>query len=384
MRVVAGRDSKSSLLQRALCGTVALLVVLLASAAAQAAPPEAASPVPELVVPDEAVTATELDELDAAAASEPFLPAPERPIISWRDRFASGKDKVAVDVYQPAGKGTFPVVVLLHGARPTRADKHYQRIAESLAEHGYMSLYVHYYDRGRKGRGSRAQWGQAISDALTFASRLETADPSRVGVLGYSLGAFLALGKAPEDERVRAVVAYYGGISHGEPPDEARAMPPTLLLHGTADRVVPVRRSVQAFETLRQEGRPVDLVVYPGARHGFCLNGRGGADGQAAEDSWARALAFFSHYLREDAEAPSDPVDVRVAEEDTCPATDPLAVPPAYLTAAPAGVESSVALVNPDPTTVLSLVPQRAPRTRSHRTTRPAAPVAKPASVKTP
>jgi carboxymethylenebutenolidase len=368
--------------------TVTLAGVLLVAlcASLHAAPPAAAPPGQEGSDSDFATIPSAADELLVAPAEEPFLSPPDRPVLTWKDRFASGRDKVAVDIFQPAGMGRFPVIVLLHGAGPRKADKHYQRLAESLAEHGYLSLYVHYYDRGRRGRGSRSQWGQAISDALTFASSLDSADPDRMGLVGYSLGAFLALGKAPEDQRVRAVVAYYGGISNGEPAEEARSMPPALLFHGTADRVVSVRRSVQAFETLRQEGRPVDLVVYPGARHGFCLNGRAGADGRAAEDSWARALDFFSRHLqRRDTEAVAQRPAPRpeATVEAGCPAMDPLPGLPSYLTAPRPGVESTVALINPDADTVFSLVPPRPSRARGHRASRSAATV-RSASVKLP
>lgn len=349
--------------------------------------------------PETAVAGSDLSGRDLAAASDSAMDtlatpqvevspavAADRQIITWKDRFASGKDKVAVDVYQPVGRGVFPVVVLLHGAGPRKADKHYQRLAESLAENGYLSLYVHYYDRGRKGRGSRSQWSQAVSDALTFASRLESADSERIGVVGYSLGAFLALGRGPKDDRIRAVVAYYGGISRGEPEGIAERMPPTLLFHGTADRIVPVRRSVEAFEVLKQEGRPVDLVVYPGARHGFCLNGRTGVDGQAAEDSWNRALAFFAHHLKAADLAPVLPPAFTLRDATTSlggAIADTWAEPPDYLEMPRPGVDSTVTLINPDAATVLSLVPKKAPRARAHRTARGNG-ATRPASVKLP
>jgi dienelactone hydrolase len=294
-----------------------------------------------------------------------------RPVLVWQDRFPSGKDKVAAEIFQPAGRGSFPVVVLLHGAGPRKAEKHYQHLAQNLAENGYLAVYVHYYDRGRRGRGSRSQWGLAVSDALTFASRLESADSQRIAVVGYSLGAFLALNRAPQDARVRAVVAYYGGISHGDAPENARAMPPTLLFHGTADRVVPVRRSLETVAALRKEGRPVDLVVYPGARHGFCLNSREGVDGRAADDSWARTLTFLDYQLR-------GPAERQVVEEDApglgfsplCPARDTGVDEPGYLRTGAAGATERLAMVNPNADDVLSLVPRRPVRAKTHGSTR--------------
>jgi carboxymethylenebutenolidase len=218
-------------------------------------------------------------------------------VTKVRERFPSGHDRVAVEVYTPPAGGPFPVVILLHGARPRGEEAHCDALASDIARHGLMVLRVHYYDRGRKGRGTRSQWQRCISDALTFASTLPGADASRNAVVGFSLGAFLALSQAPSDTRIGSVVAFYGGIAPGQAPEARRSMPPVLLLHGTADRIVPVRRSLQASELLHAGGRQADLVIYPGVRHGFCLNSRGGADRRAAADGWRRTIEFLIYHL---------------------------------------------------------------------------------------
>ncbi len=45
--------------------------------------------------------------------------------------------------------------------------------------------------------------------------------------------------------------------------------PPTLLVHGDADTVVPLEQSVRLHEALRAAGASSRLVVVPGAEHGF-------------------------------------------------------------------------------------------------------------------
>lgn len=235
------------------------------------------------------------------------LPEGSPEILRSRERIPCGRDRVAVDIFRPALPGKRPAVILLHGTHgPGRAEKYYIQNAEELARSGYVALFLRYYDRGRKGRGSRAQWTKTIEAALTYAASLPDVDGDRLALLGFSQGAFLALNDAPSDPRVRAVVAYYGGLSPGFVDPAKRAMPPTLLLHGTADRIVPVRRSLQTLVWLREEGRPADLVVYPGAGHGFCLNSRGGPDRFATEDSWRRTLEFLRFHLVYPAWAPAE------------------------------------------------------------------------------
>ena len=261
--------------------------------AGQSSSPTAAAP--SGPVPGAATVAT-LPDPSAPAAQAP-------PLRIERTRFPSGKDRVAADVFTPPGTGPYPVVALLHGAHPRRSEKYYMELGEDLARRGFLTMFVRVYERGRKGRGSRADWRRSVSDALTFAASLPTADPTRMGVLGFSLGAFLALEQAPVDPRIQAAVAFYGGIGRGPTDLPLDTMPPVLLLHGTADRIVPARRSVEAAEQLRQAGRDADLIVYPSARHGFCLNSRGGVDRDVATDAWSRAVAFLDRRLLGPAEA---------------------------------------------------------------------------------
>lgn len=350
--------------------SVGLVLAILAASSGLAAD---LNPQPILQPTERQTAETVPDDSLAPTDTPPFIEATPEPGIRRRtDRFPSGRDRVAVDIFHPPGNGNYPVVLLFHGAHPKRAEKHYLRMAEDLAEKGYMSLYVRYYERGRKGRGSRSQWSATVNDAVTFAAGLDGADPERVAVVGYSLGAFLTLGRAPLDERIRAVVAYYGGISVNEPERIGRSMPPTLLLHGTNDRIVPVRRSVDAFEAIRKEGREVDLVVYPGVRHGFCLNGRGGPDGRAAQDAWSRTLAFLDFQLRRP-EPPEPPLSLEsLAEPPLCTMPGPdfppfLSNPPGYLAPLGLGTSSTFALINPSRDQVQTIVAANRPKPKSSR-----------------
>ena len=45
--------------------------------------------------------------------------------------------------------------------------------------------------------------------------------------------------------------------------------PPTLLLHGNADQVVPVKATLDMYTALARAGAPVEMHVFSGAPHGF-------------------------------------------------------------------------------------------------------------------
>jgi len=129
-------------------------------------------------------------------------------------------------------------------------------------------------------------------------------DPGRIGAVGGSAGGHLAalLGTtdSPVDglsSRVQAVVAFNGvfdltrlleapeqprsavwGLLGGRPEQAAAASPyfqadaraaPALLLHGTADQVVPFEQARAYAERLRALGVRAELYAEPGASHGF-------------------------------------------------------------------------------------------------------------------
>jgi dipeptidyl aminopeptidase/acylaminoacyl peptidase len=48
-----------------------------------------------------------------------------------------------------------------------------------------------------------------------------------------------------------------------------RHFPPTLLIHGNADDIVPVEASFAMYRSLSEAGAPVELHVYEGAPHAF-------------------------------------------------------------------------------------------------------------------
>ena len=128
-------------------------------------------------------------------------------------------------------------------------------------------------------------------------------DPDRLGVFGGSAGGHLSLmlGNASEAEvgdtgtakaRVSAVVAYFPPVDLqpiAGPNDRFPALdfdkeladdispllyvsaddPPTLLVHGTADGLVPITTSQSIHAAFKEAGVTTDLVVIEGAGHGF-------------------------------------------------------------------------------------------------------------------
>jgi carboxymethylenebutenolidase len=114
-------------------------------------------------------------------------------------------------------------------------------------------------------------------------------DRRRVGLLGFSLGGSVALSNAMVDSRVSAVVEYFGSLV-GEPPLQLPTMPPTLILHGDADRTIPVREAEKLSALFTEWQVRFEIKIYPGAGHGF--------RGDDEKDAWKRTLDFLDKHLK--------------------------------------------------------------------------------------
>ena len=124
----------------------------------------------------------------------------------------------------------------------------------------------------------------------TFA---ETGD--RIGVVGFSLGAYwgmwLAMAKPKE---VAAVVAFYGGRK-----GDFRKSQAAFLGHfAEEDEWMPARSVREVEKQIRSAKREVEFHVYPGTRHWFFEENREDAyDAKAAKLAWKRTEQFLHAHL---------------------------------------------------------------------------------------
>jgi carboxymethylenebutenolidase len=206
----------------------------------------------------------------------------------------------------PRASGAHPAVILLHGAVPRGfGDQDFALMCRQLAAAGYYAMFVEYYsqagparqgDRPVLGKGFAAwingnfpAWTREIVSAIDVLSQNPTIERDRIALIGFSLGAFLALAVgASEGGRVAAIVEYYGVMNHGYRA-MAKNMPPTLILHGSADKIIPVRYAYDLDRLLTSYNRPHQMKIYPGAGHGL--------DTATRVEAWQRTLDFLRRYL---------------------------------------------------------------------------------------
>lgn len=209
--------------------------------------------------------------------------------------FTSGGRTITIERFDAAMGGRRPAVLLLHGADGlTRGDR-YRIGARVLASAGYHVFLPHYLERTGQTRASFATiggnfpaWTDTVFDAVSFVARQPGVDPRRLGLVGASLGGALGLAVATDDRRVRAFANYFGFLPQGIAAG-VRRLPPTLILHGERDFIVPVTNAYAIEDLLKRLGVAYDLHVYPDQGHGFT--------GAAQIDAAQRTATFFGRYL---------------------------------------------------------------------------------------
>jgi carboxymethylenebutenolidase len=203
------------------------------------------------------------------------------------------------------------------GAGPHRAviviqewwglDDHIKDVARRFAAEGYVALAPDLYhgalaaepDEARK-LAMALQFPQAATEmagAATYLAGRADVAPKKVGAIGFCLGGSLALLLGATSPQVGAVASFYGGREL--PEEQLRAISaPVLAIFGEADAGIPPERHAALDHIFTETGTPHAIYVYPGAPHAFFNDARPQAHRPlAAQDAWARTLAWFAKYL---------------------------------------------------------------------------------------
>lgn len=195
----------------------------------------------------------------------------------------ASEGRIVLSRYASARSGKRPAVLVLHGSRGFDLKlAAYERYANALNADGIDAYFVRYYTaadtqkfetmhahqtREAYETGRFEVWAARVSSVVN--SVLTNADSSgRVGLLGFSLGGYVAAATAARDAHVAALAVLYGGMPE-KIAAELKHLPPLLELHGEADRNVPLAKGEELVRLGKRLGGPAEIVTYPGKAHGF-------------------------------------------------------------------------------------------------------------------
>jgi len=166
----------------------------------------------------------------------------------------------AIDArYHPAKEATRGVIWVggAGGGLNGPARGLYPAACESLQRHGVAGLRLHYRQPN--------VLEECVLDVLLGVEFLHREGVEHVGLVGHSFGGAVVISAGALSERVKAVVAMstqtYGTALVGQLPPR-----PLLLIHGSADEILPDSCSQQVYRFAEE---PKELVLYPGAGHGL-------------------------------------------------------------------------------------------------------------------
>jgi dienelactone hydrolase len=218
---------------------------------------------------------------------------------------------------RPTG-GEGPGVLVIHdifGRSPF-----YEEVAARLAGAGFTALLPDFFCRheplpernlelayARRRTLDERRTARELDTALDWLAERTGRPGRRLGTVGFCLGGTLVLGLVAARQDL-ASVCYYGFPAPG-PYDTDLTLPPPLTLvdrmhgpilgfWGDQDAGVGMHNVAALQRALRERDVAYEQVIYPGVGHGFlAAQPTDSVPYAAAQDSWARTLAFYREHL---------------------------------------------------------------------------------------
>ena len=223
---------------------------------------------------------------------------------------------------RPKGGGPFPGVIVY--MEIFGVNEHIRDVTERVAREGYVALAPDVFHRTAPGiqlgydEAGVAQGikllmqitaDQAIGDAkaaVAYLKQRPEASGKKLGAMGFCMGGHLTYLTACETDIAAAASFYGGGIAAPQGPGGApstvgrtsKIQGKLLALFGEKDALIPQTQVETIRAALAKASPKHEVVVYPGADHGFFCDQRATYQKAAADDAWKRVKALFESELR--------------------------------------------------------------------------------------
>lgn len=198
-------------------------------------------------------------------------------------------EKLLLDVYAPEGDALMkrPVILWFHGGgfRPGNDKKqsYIVKISDDFARRGYVCVSLNYRLRNAPKDDKKGTIADALEDAMKGLNWIRDnqqklkIDPQRIIVGGGSAGGMLAVNFCCKDQTVTEKwdkSGIIGLVNLWGSPDASMMFstidkndPPTIIVHGTADKLVNYENSVRLVKQLDSVHVKNELVTLEGGEH---------------------------------------------------------------------------------------------------------------------
>jgi len=271
----------------------------------------------------------EENRLDETHPYHPYLAS--RPSIEFGTLEAEDGQALYYRMIKPADfdvSKRYPVIVFVYGGPQGQnvANAWGAGFNEILARNGFIVFTLDNRGTGFRGVAFDAplyrRMGKVeVTDQMVGVDHLRSldfVDPARIGIWGWSYGGYMTLmSMFTQPDAFAAGVSgapvtdwtlydtHYTERYLGTPQNNADGYEasgvfpyakdldaPLLLIHGMADDNVLFTNSTKLMKTLQDEGRPFDMMTYPGSKHGLMRVPASGTH------TFSHILRFFEQYLK--------------------------------------------------------------------------------------
>ncbi len=222
------------------------------------------------------------------------------------DGIVAGDQVVKIGMYEmpvyearPAtGKDT-PIVLVL--SEIWGVHEYIRDCPRRFAKAGYYAVAPELFKR--EGGEKREQTLGDLKATADWAKTRPNVKAASVGVTGWCWGGSTVYQVAAANLDIKGAVAWYGPPAR---PYQGASGPVTgfdlardihcsfLGLYGETDQNPKPEDAKRMEELLKQQNKNVEVVIYPGAGHGFHADYRPSYNAAAAQDAWKRCTDFFA------------------------------------------------------------------------------------------
>ena len=225
----------------------------------------------------------------------------------------------------PSGTGPWPGVI--YGTDIMGIRGAYQKMAQRLADQGYVVLLPNVFYRGAKlpvldfvpqmgdertmkrmgelrGFLTNAQMGPDGADYADFLLAQKDVRGPRAGIVGYCFTGQMAVrAAAAAPDNIAAAASFHGGGLYTDQSDSPHLLLPRIAArlyfgHAVEDRSMPAEAIVKFEAALKDWPGASESETYDGARHGWCVPGRDIYNEAQAERAFAKLVALFDATLK--------------------------------------------------------------------------------------
>ncbi|GAB2643412.1 dienelactone hydrolase family protein [Vibrio panuliri] len=201
-----------------------------------------------------------------------------------------------------------PLVLLVHDW--DGLTEYEEQRAEMLNKMGYNVFAVDLFGKGvrpTKLEDKRQHTGELYKNRDKLRTLMEAGvqqaqtlggNTENMVVMGYCFGGAATLESARAGMPAKGFVTFHGGLKTPEGQSYANTKAPILVLHGTADKAIPMSQFAQLAVELEANQVRHEMVTYSGAPHAFTVFGSKNYRQDADEKSWQAFDEFLNNHTQ--------------------------------------------------------------------------------------